>query len=34
MLAIAEAPSDELEAAEAEVAGWIAERLRPVAPGG
>jgi prophage maintenance system killer protein len=29
MLAIAEAPAEDLEAVEAEVAGWIAERLRP-----
>jgi death on curing protein len=29
MLAIAEASAEDLEAVEAEVAGWIAERLRP-----
>jgi death on curing protein len=29
MRAIAGAPAEELEAVEAEVAGWIAERLRP-----
>ena len=29
MLAIAEAPAEDLEAVEAEVAGWIADRLRP-----
>jgi hypothetical protein len=28
MLAIAEVPAEDLEAVEAEVAGWIAERLR------
>jgi hypothetical protein len=32
MLGIAEAPADELEAVEAEAAGWIADRLRR--PGG
>ena len=34
MIAIAEAPSDDLEAVEAEVARWIAERLRPRPRGG
>jgi death-on-curing protein len=34
MLAIAEAPSEDLQAVEAEVAGWIAERLRLLPPGG
>jgi hypothetical protein len=29
MLAIAAAPGEELEAVEAEVAAWIAQRLRP-----
>jgi hypothetical protein len=29
MQAIAAAPAEDLEAVEAEIAGWIAERLRP-----
>jgi death on curing protein len=34
MRAIAAAPVEDLEAVEAEVAGWIAERLRPRPPSG
>jgi hypothetical protein len=34
MRAIAAAPAEDLEAVEAEVARWIAERLRPRPPGG